>query len=201
MKKIIIIISIFFFTVFLNAQINVDQTWINQNLSDGALFFNQGGQTYTFNTDFNAPGTAVFIKADNVTVDLNGHTITFGSNNKNGTIGICPHRERTAVTLGSDDVNYSNTAPYSSCDNAVIKNGRILYGGSSGTWACPIGGYRAGNQVTVDNMYLETTGMDAAGIHMMWSNINISIKVLKIIYEFFVLSHSFCFINSFSTVC
>src|SRR5690606_22940014 len=62
----------------------VNQAWINQNISEGALFLDQADKTYRFETDFHAAGTAVFVMASGITIDLNGHTITFGSNDRDG---------------------------------------------------------------------------------------------------------------------
>lgn len=43
-------------------------------------YLNQAGATYILDEDISAEGTALVIDADNITVDLNGHTITFGAN-------------------------------------------------------------------------------------------------------------------------
>ncbi len=152
--------------------INVDDAWIQQNLSEGALFFNAAGATYVFQTDFTAEGIAVFITADNITVDLNGHTIIFGTSDRNGTIGIYPFRQRSASKLGSDDVNYSRTAQGGSGGrNTLIKNGKVIWGGKNGTWAAAIGGMYAQSPLTIQNMYLESGGRDGACVHASWANI------------------------------
>lgn len=158
----------------LYGQIIVNDNWIQNNISEGALFFDQAGQTYKFDTDFSAAGTAVFVTADNITIDLNGHTITFGTADRNGTIGINPFRQRSATALGSDDQNFSRTASGGSGgSNTTIKNGRIVWGGTNGTWAASVGGYYSGSHVNIDNMYLETGGQDAACVYMKWADINI----------------------------
>lgn len=154
--------------------ITVDDAWIQQNLSDGALFFNVAGATYIFQTDFTSEGIAVFITADNITVDLNGHTIIFGTSDRNGTIGIYPFRQRSASKLGSDDVNYSRTAQRGSGGkNTLIKNGKVIWGGKNGTWATAIGGMYAQSPLTIQNMYLESGGRDGASVHANWTNITI----------------------------
>ncbi|MCD4730170.1 MAG: hypothetical protein K8R74_06205 [Bacteroidales bacterium] len=171
------IISILFFllTGFSWAQITVDDSWIQQNNSEGALFFNQAGQAYRFETDFSAAGTAVFVTADNITIDLNGHTITFGTSNRNGTIGINPFRQRSATSLGSDDQNFSHTTQGGSGgSNATVKNGRIVWGGTTGVWASAVGGYYSGSHVNIENIYLESGGQDGSCVYMKWANININ---------------------------
>ena len=152
----------------------VDDAWIQQNLDQGALFFDQAGTTYRFETDFSAPGIAIFVMADNITIDLNGHTITFGTSNRDGTIGIYPFRDRSKSKLGSDDQNYSRTAQGGTGGRGtVVKNGRIIWGGTSGTWATCIGGMYAQSVLTIENMYLETGGKDAACVNTNWADITI----------------------------
>lgn len=171
------LISLLFWVTILFAQsgtIVVDAPWIQQNLDQGALFFDQAGATYRFETDFSAPGIAVFVMEDNITIDLNGHTITFGTSNRDGTIGIYPFRSRSKAKLGSDDQNYSRTAQGGTGGHGtVLKNGRVVWGGTSGSWATPIGGMYAQSPLTIENMYLETGGQDAACVHTNWADINI----------------------------
>jgi hypothetical protein len=40
------------------------------------------GETYVLTKSLSTPGTAIVISANNVTLDLKGHTITFGTDNK-----------------------------------------------------------------------------------------------------------------------
>ena len=164
------------------ALVRVDSTWIQQNSSQGALFFNQTGETYRFETDFSAAGTAVFVISNNITIDLNGHTIVFGTSDRDGTMGINLLRARTSHSLGADDVNYSQTAGGGTGgDNCTIKNGRIVWGGASGSWAVPIGAYRGPNNTgpTITNMYLETGGRDASCIHCYWADFNVNNSYCK----------------------
>ncbi|MEJ2637500.1 MAG: hypothetical protein P8184_19700, partial [Calditrichia bacterium] len=157
-----------------NAQIVVNSAWIQANLREGALVFDQAAATYKFETDFRADGTAVFVYADNVTIDLNGHTITFGAADRNGTIGVNPFKYRTAWTLGSDDQSFSFTNQEGSGGtNLVVKNGRIIWGGKNGTWATAVGGAYSAKRVTIENMYLESGGNDGACVQFNWADISI----------------------------
>jgi len=171
---------IFFVTLFFtfnmtSAQtgtIIVDDAWIQQNLKEGALVFDQQGATYIFQTDFNAEGTAIFVVEENITIDLNGHTIKFGNSDRNGTIGIYPFKRRSAWDLGSDDKNYSFTEKeFPGGSGTVIKNGKIIWGGVNGTWATAIGGAYSAKYVTIENMYLETGGKDGACVNFNWADI------------------------------
>jgi hypothetical protein len=58
------------------AVVVVDNAWINNpaNKSNGALIFRSASDTYVFEVDYEAPGTAVIVRASNITIDLNGHT-------------------------------------------------------------------------------------------------------------------------------
>ncbi|RMG43948.1 MAG: right-handed parallel beta-helix repeat-containing protein [Acidobacteria bacterium] len=44
----------------------------------GPAVLDQPGETYVVTADFTAPGTAFVIAADDITLDLNGHTVVFG---------------------------------------------------------------------------------------------------------------------------
>ncbi|HID39963.1 MAG TPA: hypothetical protein EYP36_10685, partial [Calditrichaeota bacterium] len=57
-NNLIVFMSLLFLCVsYSQAQIIVNDNWIQQNNSEGALFFDQAGQTYRFETDFSAAGT------------------------------------------------------------------------------------------------------------------------------------------------
>jgi hypothetical protein len=58
--------------------INIDQSWLNAQ-GDGPYYLDQAGKTYVLQTDVTTDGTAFAIIAQNVTFDLNGHTITYNN--------------------------------------------------------------------------------------------------------------------------
>lgn len=169
--SLIIILHTFFIKLFSqNTTIIVNNQWIQNNLSDGALFFDQYNTLYRFDTDFTAQGSAIFVINDNITIDLNGHTIQFGGNNRNGTVGIYPIEGRSATGVGSDDINYSRTAGNHEADNCTIMNGRIIWIGTTGQYATCIGGHYTGSNLTIKNMYLQTGGKDGMCIFCFWGN-------------------------------
>lgn len=62
---------------FVNA-INIDQAWLDER-GDGPYYLDQAGRTYVLQTDVTTDGTAFAIIAKDVTLDLNGHTITYNN--------------------------------------------------------------------------------------------------------------------------
>lgn len=153
----------------------VDAAYISANQQQGALVFSRANSTYRFTADYSAAGTAIFVTADDIAIDLNGRTITFGTSNRNGTIGIYPFARRSATTLGSDDANYSFTTQTGSGGrNLTVRNGRVIWGGTTGTWAAAIGGMYSAGQQTIDNMYLVSGGMDGSCVRFSWCPITIT---------------------------
>ena len=57
---------------------NIDQAWLDAQ-GDGPYYLDQQGKTYVLQTDVTTDGTAFAIIAKDVTLDLNGHTITYNN--------------------------------------------------------------------------------------------------------------------------
>jgi hypothetical protein len=150
----------------------VDQAWINANQSQNALFFDRAGDRYQFTVDFSAPGTAVFVLADNITIDLNGKTITFNTANRSGTMGINALGGRSQFEWGTDDRNYSRASGGSGANNLLVKNGRIFTNG--GNFAVGVGGVYSGNLIAVDNMFISVNGKDAHCVLSNWSALTVT---------------------------
>jgi len=60
------------------AIIPIDQTWL-QNNGPAPYVLSQAGATYQLETDVTTSGTAFVILNQNITLDLNGHTVTYGN--------------------------------------------------------------------------------------------------------------------------
>ncbi len=58
--------------------INIDQAWLNAR-GPGPYYLDQANTRYILQTDVSTPGTAFAIIANDVTFDLNGHTITYNN--------------------------------------------------------------------------------------------------------------------------
>jgi hypothetical protein len=153
----------------------VDSTWIASNLREGALVFDQAGKTYQFTTDFRGAGTAIFVMASDVTIDLNGHTIFFGSNNQLGTMGINLFEAyHPDISLGKDAANYTFATPnWNNANNLTVKNGTVQWEGTTGAWATAIG-TTFGGPITVDNMHLVTGGQDGWTINSGSDQVTVS---------------------------
>jgi fibronectin type 3 domain-containing protein len=56
--------------------VQIDQSWLQQR-GPGPYSLDQANTTYVLQTDVTVSGTAFIINSDHVTLDLNGHTITY----------------------------------------------------------------------------------------------------------------------------
>ncbi|MFB3892923.1 MAG: putative Ig domain-containing protein [Phycisphaerae bacterium] len=105
----------------------------------GPMFITSPGY-YILTQDITAAGSAIGINSANVTLDLNGHTITFGTGVINAT-GITTYNSLQSGNVGHWGVVCTNdkrdTADFAFGWNAkyagvVVKNGRILQGSGTG---------------------------------------------------------------------
>lgn len=101
---------------------------VPDNLSGPPYVLNQANTTYLFTQDITASKTAIVVLADNITIDLGGHTIIHGdqtvssvteSDYNNCGAGIYSYQPRTGITIvngtlknGSATGNVSITAGY-----------------------------------------------------------------------------------------
>ncbi|MBV9462719.1 MAG: hypothetical protein JO317_00685 [Verrucomicrobiae bacterium] len=126
-------------------------------------------RTYTLQEDLSAPGTAVFIMVPDATIELAGHTITFGTDDRDGTVGVYPFDSRTAFPLGADDVNYPETLKPAHGARCTVQNGRVVWAGKKGKWATAVGGAYSKGPITVRNCSLSSGGPDGACVHFNWA--------------------------------
>lgn len=136
-------------------------------------------RTFTLDRDLATLGSAIFVMAPHATIDLNGHTVSFGIGNRDGTIGVYPFTSRSVIHLGSDDANFPETAqPGNNGTNGItIKNGHIRWGGQGGVNATAIGTQYAGGADapwTLDNLYLESGGKDGMCVHILWNEVTLT---------------------------
>jgi hypothetical protein len=68
--------SIAILLIGLVSQVAINQNWVAQR-GPGPYYLTQAGATYVLQTDIATPGTAFVVAAPNVTLDLNGHTVTY----------------------------------------------------------------------------------------------------------------------------
>jgi hypothetical protein len=159
------------------AVVVVDNAWINNpaNKSNGALIFRSASDTYVFEVDYEAPGTAVIVRASNITIDLNGHTVRFGSNNALGVMGVnMSGTYHDEISLGNDAKNYTLPTINGRVENLTVKNGSIEWNGTSGRWAACIGSVYGGSPLTVDNMRLLVGGADGWAVNTKGLSLNLT---------------------------
>ena len=117
---------------------------------------NEAGETYVLHSDITTPGTAFVVNADNITLDLNGKTVTFGTAGDMYRYGIAippGYHHVNPVWSSSDIPNVSNGK------FPTIKNGSIIQGGA-GSWCFGIGIY-GGMGLTVDKVTIHMKGGDS----------------------------------------
>lgn len=93
-------------------EIDIDATWIAAHGAPPYLLTEAGAQ-YVLEQDVTADGTAFAIQADQVTFDLNGHTITYG----NGPVITVPNHSFEQGTTGWD---------FSAAPNASVQPGTFV---------------------------------------------------------------------------
>ncbi|MDB4534155.1 DUF4347 domain-containing protein [Vicingaceae bacterium] len=96
--------------------VNIDQAWLSAQ-GPGPYYLDQQGETYILQTDVNTDGTAFAIIANDVTLDLNGHTVTYD--------------DATPIPVfnGSFESGSGNAADgwdFSGASNAIRFNGEYL---------------------------------------------------------------------------
>lgn len=101
-----------FFAGPAGADVNIDQAWLNAH-GPAPYYLDQAGTTYILGTDITTEGSAIGIIADNVTFDLNGHTITYDN--------AAP----VAVQNGSFE-NGQTGWDFSQAPNAVVSQGTFV---------------------------------------------------------------------------
>lgn len=116
-------------------------------------------ETYQLQEDISVVGSALVVGADNITVDLNGHTISFGSDNKLYRYGI-------ALPPGYPHVNpvwsQSDLSSFPCGKSTIIVNGRIEQSGTGG-WNGGI--YRYGGRgITISGVTVALKGADSRPI-------------------------------------
>jgi hypothetical protein len=107
----------------------------------------RNGQLYRLEADLNAAGTAVAITADDVTLDLNGHTITYnGSPSDNSVYGVY-------VAIGIDRVTIRNGTIIQGAGKSADSPAIYLFGAS----------WQAGPH-EIHDLIIRTSGHQSNGI-------------------------------------
>lgn len=123
------------------------------------------GATYVLQNDLDCAGTALWIRNDNITLDLNGHTVMYGSANEDNRYGIAlpAHWGMTEFEDKKGPHNY-----------AVIKNGTLTQNGT-GENGHGIRIY-SNDHHTIDNVKIIVKSHNADGIHTDYVDGNMTIS-------------------------
>ncbi|MCZ7644869.1 MAG: fibronectin type III domain-containing protein [Planctomycetota bacterium] len=92
-----------------------DAVYLPGTSSGATLVLDRAGATYVLSQDFTAPGTAIEIKADDVTLDLDGHTLTFGDDTDKQVYGVHIACKGRATVRNGHIVQGRRSGNYSSC--------------------------------------------------------------------------------------
>ena len=135
------------------------------------LILSTAGQTYTLQNDLVVTaGSACYIAAPNVTLNLNGHTIYYGADNAANDHGVVLYNNwdssQPAFTISGA------TSP----DDATIENGSIVDQGTGAT-SHTIYTAQAAN-VTITGVQLTANGTDSATVYLAYGNSTITNSVL-----------------------
>lgn len=106
----------------------------------------QAGETYVLSQNLTAEGTCLTVTAGNITIDLNGHTITYGTGGANDVYGV-----RTGW----------------SHSNIRVTNGTIRQSQSAGSFAHAVYA-SSGTNDQFDNLTIEVYTDSSAGIVTLW---------------------------------
>ena len=129
-------------------------------VGDGPYYMTQPGTTYVLQGNVITSGTAIVFAAQNVTLDLNGYTVTYGTGSASYRYGVPapPPYAHTNPRWSSSDITVWN-----SCTGAILKNGSIVQGGTGLYNWC----FRTTDQnnITLDGVTMSCVGNDSGMIY------------------------------------
>lgn len=166
-----------FVTVTASNTINIDQAWLDNPANQGTVngrtvyILKQAGKTFALQTDVSTKGTAFYIANKDITLDLNGHKVTYNTDNLAGPASQEEHRLGThGVVLYTSwhNTEISSISGSASPKNSVIKNGDIE-NANAGNLAHGIWGLESQGAL-IENLRITTNGKDSSTIAFTWSN-------------------------------
>jgi len=87
----------------------------------------QPGATYLLTRDVTAPRTAFVVKGDGITLDLGGHTVTYGTDDGDRHSGVFARPGE-----GEESFPHIPREGFGGASNFMLRNGRIVQGGGDG---------------------------------------------------------------------
>jgi len=121
---------------------------IPDDVAGPPYLLDQAGETYILTQDIAALGTAIIIAASGITIDLNSHTITYGT---------------------SSGISYGITASGYNINTIIIKNGVILQGQGNGLASHAIYLPNGGSDHEIYNLNITVQGPDTSNIYTNWA--------------------------------
>ncbi len=125
------------------------------------------GQTYQLQTSLRFSGNGIYIAAPNVTLDLNGHTIYYGSGNTNAVNDHLQGAHGVVVYLNWHNTEISIPGA-TNPTNAVIKNGRVVHEGTGAVSHAIYG--RQGFGAIIQDLHAEANGKDSHSVYFYSGN-------------------------------
>jgi len=127
---------------------------------------NKVGATYVLTQDITADGTAIQITAADVTLDLDGHTVTFGNSSQGRAFGVDIPVEGKVTVSNGHIVQGRRSAPYSSAVDSRRPFPREIFGISTDVHlkcAYPIRIFGRAKDVTIhhNNLYSRVTEIES----------------------------------------
>lgn len=92
----------------------------------------QSNVVYVLQNNVSSTGTCFVVAASGITLDLNGKTVTFGTDSGQYRYGVAIPPDYIPATL-IYDLTDINSAYFRGADNIIIKNGSIIQGGNAST--------------------------------------------------------------------
>jgi hypothetical protein len=126
------------------------------------------GRTYVLEQDISSPGTCISVQGDDITLDLNGHTITYGSERRKtaafGILGIACWD--SMLTNGVANGNPCGGA----FDGFTVMNGKIVQGAGVAPFSDAIHlGQGGGNRLQVHDVEFSVSGDSSIPIFTTYS--------------------------------
>ncbi len=118
--------------------------------------------TYVLTQDVSAPHTAFIIKGDDITLDLGGHTVTYGTADGDWVSGVFArplgrHEEFALIPLEG----------FGGANNFTLKNGRIIEGPESGHYRHAIY-MRGGDGLEIHDVESEVHSPDSNNVNVLY---------------------------------
>ncbi len=156
MRTIAVLAGLLFTTSAAYAAVDLNAAAVGS----GPYYLDQAGTTYRLLEDVAVPGSAFVFAANNVTLDLNGHTVTFGMSPGAYRYGVAvpppyPHANRVWAE--------SDIRVWAGATGAVMKNGRVVQGAGRAD-SCGAVTLYAQNSVTITGLDILIFGDDTYAI-------------------------------------